>query len=247
MDSIWYRIIEWFIRLILLNIFLIFIPSIILFPTFALYNKFFESTFMLIILFIFLLIAIYLFLVAYITGFKVIVHYKQHKAGNIFVVFFVEFYECLKGIWKLLLMYMPFILLLLFGVYYYWTLMESFVLIGIIGFFIVFFGVLTSLIMLNRIAFNNAYIKMKTKDLIKFSWHMSFVDLHKSVLSVVFLVIPIFLVLFIPYIFVLYFVFGISISLYCMYIIVYKDYEKLVEELKTNKSFNKEEENETGN
>jgi len=255
-ESKWFRGFDWFYRLLIINLITIVIPvALAIGPLLIYYNKEFY-----VFLIIGLAFAAFAFIPCITTSFFMIKHYKEEKAGNVFILYFKNLWIVFKNIYLYELIVIPFGFAFLYGSIHYWSLLgpENFTgfdiwgIIIIFGFIISFFCLCALVFSLVNIPMIVSYFRMKTFDLFKFSFYIAFRYFFRTFLYLLIFFGPIYLAIWAPSIFLpFYALFGISSPLFLIYFLSRKFFWYLcrnIDDVKDMEKYDfKGEENETRN
>lgn len=244
-ESKLFRGFDWLYRLLVINLLSILIPLALAIGPYLLYYHF-GWYFFLIIGYVF---AVFALIPCVINSFFIIKHYKEEKAGNVFILYFQNLALIFKNIYIYELTIIPAGGLLAFGSAYYWAALgaENFasfdawvrvlMITGFVFSFFCFCAVILSIVNMPMIV---SYFRMKTLDLYKMSFYIAFRYFFRTFLYLVIFSIPIILALQFPSFFLpVYTLIGISLPLYLLYLLSRNFYWHLSRNLDDLKNMDK--------
>lgn len=224
-NSKWYTGFEWFYRLLLLNILMILIPTMLGITPFLYWYLDQSKSGLWVVLS--LILFIFAFIPCYITSFIVIKLYKEGSNYNIFKLFFIYLHDTFKRIYKIQLIFFPVILILIFGVSFYWELLspEYFKvnltgIVSIFAFMILFLCLATILLFFINLPLLVAYFKMTTINYLKITFYLSLKYFFRTLLYLLIFLTPIVLLSYLKSLFIpIYLLYGVSGPLFLIYLI----------------------------
>lgn len=234
-NSKFYRIFEWFYRLLFLNLLVLLISFSLATIPFLIFLNNEDGLFVMIGIILFVI----LFIPSSITSFVVIKHYMSEQTGNVFVLFLRYFLDTVKRIYLIEIIFLPIFFLTLYGLYFYWQNLgpdyyqdNVYGLISIIAFVVQFFLMIGLLFMFINLMFLFAYFRMKTFDYVKLSLRFTFRYMAQSLIAAVFLLIPpvllgLLVMRFVP----IYLILGISLPQFIMALITRNKFSYLARNL----------------
>lgn len=202
-----------------------------------------------ILVFISILLALFAFIPTYSTIFSMIKIYGENGHSGTFVLFFDRLWDNFKSLWILELIIIPFISLIAFGIYMYYSIIQTgndnFFLTISYDLLLVCLGI--CIIYILNIPMTVGYFKMKLKSLLIFTFRMTFRNFLYSLLYLVLIAIPIILMFLTNFFIPIWFLLGFSLPLFGDYFLINKKYRHMVNVLNVNENEelqNVEEENE---
>jgi len=222
-ESKWFRGFDWFYRLVIINLLTIVVIVVIAIGPLLIwyYNE---------NLYIFLIFGMVLGAVALIpctiTSFFIIKYYKEEKSANIIGLYFKTLILVIKNVYlyELIMICAGFIFSL--GLSYYWKVLgpdnfsgfDFWGIVAILGFVVCFFCLVGLIFALINVPMIISYFNMKTKDLLKFSFYISFRYFFRTFLYFLIITTPVILMILYPSLFVpLYTLLGISFPLFLIF------------------------------
>lgn len=244
-NSQFFKIFEWFYRLIFLNI-LIFATSFSLasIPFFIFYYNRDLGIYVLLAIVLF----IPLFILAFFTSFIVIKHYIENKTGNVFILYFRYFLDTVKKTYLIIIIITSVFFITIYGIYYYWQLLspenfrnDLYGYFSVIAFVIEFFVFIFLVSLFINIAFIIAYFRMKQFDYVKLAFRFSIKNMIQTLLAFIILLIPLILLYlfkmkFLP----IYFIIGVSLPQMFINLLIRKRFnylEKNIDEIYTEEKY----------
>jgi uncharacterized membrane protein YesL len=235
-NSKFYRVFEWFYRLIFINLLILIVSfslAAIPFLVYYLGNK--DGLFVIIGLIIFIL----LFIPASLTGFLVIKHYLEEQTGNLFVLYFRYLIDTLKRIYIVELLLLPFFFLSIYGLWFYGSYLDSdsfsydaYGVFAILSFVLVFFLLIFLILVFINIMLIISYFKMKPMHYMRlaFKFSMRYMGqtlIYGLIMFIPFVILNIFVMQFRP----IYFIIGISLPQYLIGLITRNKFNYLASNL----------------
>ncbi len=250
-NSKWYILFDWVYKLIVMNLLTILI-SILSGIIFYLLFYFFENG---VFFLAGLAVSFLTFIFCFITNYRIIKLNDESKLSKLFKRYFIVFWENLKSLWKIALIFTFVFSILLFSGYIYFLLLEAdaFTLdaIGwlyVIGFWAVLMVILSLFFALLNLPAVVSYFRMSTWNYIKASFFMAFKYFFKTLFYLVLAaILPLLIIITTnPALISIWSVIGISGVQYIMYITSKGKYWYLthnIEDFKTEEIIEVEKEN----
>lgn len=244
-NSKFYRVFEWFYRLVFLNL-LTLIVSLSLAAIPFLLHYYVNNDGILVIIGIILFII--LFIPACLAAFIVIKHYLEDQMGNVFVLYFRYFIDTIKRIYVIELIILPFFFFCLYSLWFYGSYLDSegfiydfYGIFSIVSFVFVFFIIVLVILLYINLMLILAYFRMKTFAYLRLAFRFSMIYMGQTIIYSLILLIPFgllnfFIMEFRP----LYFIIGISLPQFIIALISRNKFNYLARNLEVLKNRNME-------
>lgn len=223
-NSKFYRVFEWFYRLVFLNLIVLLISFSLAAIPFLIYLENDDGLLVIIGVVLFII----LFIPSSITSFIVIKHYLDEQTGNVFVLYYKYFIDTLKRIYIIEIIFLPIFFLTIYGLYFWWVNLgpdnfqnNIYGVIAVIAFVVEFFITIGLLFMFLNLMFLFSYFRMRTKDYLKLAFKFSIRNMAQTLFAAIILLLPVILLnLNIMKLLPLYFIAGITLPEYIIALMI---------------------------
>lgn len=189
-----------------------------------------------------LLLSVFIFIPAYVTIFCLIKIQYEGSAGNAFLFYFDRFWDNVKALYKLELIIIPVVTLFILAMSVYYMLLgqDGFEYNAVTIWYSIGYNMLLVALLILVLCFLNlpmviGYFRMKTKTIMRFTLIITFKQILNTIIYFLLILMPILLILFVPVLFPVWFLLGLSFPLYLMYFLSAQKYRQLVKNLDTIK------------
>lgn len=230
-----YQFFEILFRLVVWNLLTLLIVGVVMAGPFLGFYYLREGTFAGVLMLIGVLLGFFFFIPSYCTIFSCIKLYKEDKSCNTFIIYFEQFWDNLKSLYKMELIIFPVVILFSFAMYFYYAIigdeeLEITLITSIyqIGYTILLFAMVGIFLCFLNLPMTVGYFRMKTKTIMKFTLIMTFKHILKTIIFALLFIMPIIIVILVNSLIPVWLLIGFSLPLYIIYYMTHHDYWRLV-------------------